>query len=180
MHPIEGGKVLPVVEPSGRLDNYLHRVYDAILSSAFLRIRQRSRLMRMCGYSIGREVEINHGASFGSKSISLGDNVFINTGFFYDGLDRVVVGNHVSFGPFVRLITATHDIGPKGRRCTLPARTEPITIEEGCWIGSGVTVLPGVTIGSGCVIGAGALVRETTQPDGLYVGVPARRIKDLH
>ena len=169
-----------MLEPSRRLRNYLHRVCDAILSSAFFLISHRSRLMRMCGYSIGREVEVHEGSSFGSKRISIGDNVYINTGFFYDGLDRVVVGNHVSFGLFVRLITAAHDIGPKNRRCTVPARSEPITIEEGCWIGAGVTVLPGVTIGSGCVIGAGALVRENTQPDGLYVGVPARRVKDLH
>ena len=159
--------------------NYFHRVCEAIVSSPFLRNRHRSRLMRMWGYSIGREAEINSGGSFRSKKISLGDHVFVNIGLYYDGHDRVVVGNYVALGPFVRLITATHEIGPKGRRCTATLRTEPITIEEGCWLGAGVTVLPGVTIGSGCVIGAGALVRESTEPDGLYAGVPARRVRDL-
>ncbi len=159
--------------------SYLHRVCDAILSSPFLRNRHRRRLMRMWGYTIGRDAEISSGSSFRSTKISLGDHVFVNTGLFYDGLDRVVVGNHVALGPFVRLITATHEIGPKAQRWSATVRTKPITIEEGCWIGASVTVLAGVTIGSGCVIGAGALVRESTEPDGLYVGVPARRVRDL-
>lgn len=32
---------------------------------------------------------------------------------------------------------------------------------------------------SGCVIGAGALVKNSCESNGLYVGIPARRIKDL-
>ena len=34
-------------------------------------------------------------------------------------------------------------------------------------------------IADGCVIGAGAVVTKSTQPDGLYVGNPSKRIKDL-
>ena len=40
-------------------------------------------------------------------------------------------------------------------------------------------ILPGVTIAEGCVIAAGAVVNKSTEPDGLYAGVPARRVKDL-
>jgi maltose O-acetyltransferase len=40
-------------------------------------------------------------------------------------------------------------------------------------------VLPGVTVGDGCVIAAGAVVNADCQPDGLYAGVPARRVRDL-
>ena len=39
--------------------------------------------------------------------------------------------------------------------------------------------MPGVTISKGCVIGAGALVKESTEPNGLYVGCPAKRVKEL-
>ncbi len=35
-----------------------------------------------------------------------------------------------------------------------------ITVEDNCWIGSGVIILDGVTIGSGSVIGAGTLVTK--------------------
>lgn len=40
-------------------------------------------------------------------------------------------------------------------------------------------LLPGVTVGKGCVVAAGAVVAADCAPNGLYGGVPARRIKDL-
>jgi acetyltransferase-like isoleucine patch superfamily enzyme len=40
-------------------------------------------------------------------------------------------------------------------------------------------VLPGVTVAAGCVTAAGAVVAADTEPDGLYAGVPATRIRDL-
>jgi hypothetical protein len=54
----------------------------------------------------------------------------------------------------------------------------------GLAIGNGVVVsqraqiLPGVEIADGCVIGAGAIVTRSTEPFGIYAGVPARRISD--
>lgn len=33
--------------------------------------------------------------------------------------------------------------------------------------------------GPGCVIAAGAVVTRDAEPDGLYAGVPARRIRSL-
>nr|WP_246078761.1 DapH/DapD/GlmU-related protein [Modestobacter excelsi] len=54
-----------------------------------------------------------------------------------------------------------------------------VIIGRGSWIGAAATVLPGVTVAPGCVIAAGAVVTRDTQPDGLYVGVPARRIRSL-
>lgn len=54
-----------------------------------------------------------------------------------------------------------------------------ITVGDGCWIGTNVTILPGVNIRNGCVIGAGSLVTKDCEPNGLYVGVPAKRIKEL-
>ena len=32
---------------------------------------------------------------------------------------------------------------------------------------------------SGGVIGAGAVVTKSTEPNGLYLGVPAKRVRDL-
>jgi maltose O-acetyltransferase len=36
-----------------------------------------------------------------------------------------------------------------------------------------------VTVGEGCVIGAGAVLLSSTDKNALYVGVPARKVKDL-
>ena len=54
-----------------------------------------------------------------------------------------------------------------------------ITIDGGCWRGAYVTILPGVHIAIGCIIGACSVVTKDTEANGLYVGNPARRIKNL-
>lgn len=56
---------------------------------------------------------------------------------------------------------------------------KPITVGKGCWIGANAIILPGVTIGDGCIIGAGAVVNKDCAPNGLYVGVPTKRVRDL-
>jgi maltose O-acetyltransferase len=135
--------------------------------------------MRALGYSLTGPAEIAAGHRLLSKRITFGHNVFVNVGLYYDGLARVTVGNNVAFGPYVRLITATHEIGPAHKRCTSTAQVLPIVIEAGCWIAAGATLLPGVTVRRGCVVGSGAVVTQSTEPNGLYAGVPARRIRDL-
>lgn len=48
-------------------------------------------------------------------------------------------------------------------------------VEDRCFIGLNATIRDNVRIASGCLIAAGALVMSDTEPDGLYIGVPARR-----
>jgi maltose O-acetyltransferase len=52
-------------------------------------------------------------------------------------------------------------------------------IEDGCWIGAGATILPGVTVRAGCIVASGAIVTKDCEPNGLYAGNPARRIREL-
>jgi len=49
------------------------------------------------------------------------------------------------------------------------------TVGERCFLGLNSTIRDGVTVAPGCFVAAGALVTTDTEPDGLYVGVPARR-----
>jgi sugar O-acyltransferase (sialic acid O-acetyltransferase NeuD family) len=52
-----------------------------------------------------------------------------------------------------------------------------VTIGRFSMIGAGATVIEGKKIAAGCIVGAGAtVVHDLTEP-GVYVGVPARRIK---
>lgn len=55
------------------------------------------------------------------------------------------------------------------------------TVEDGCLIGMGATLMNGCHIGRNCVIGAGALVTQNVEiPDGsLVMGVPGRVIRQL-
>ena len=49
-------------------------------------------------------------------------------------------------------------------------------VGAGVFLGLGAIVRDGVQIAPGCLVGAGAVVTADTQPDGLYVGVPAKRL----
>lgn len=55
----------------------------------------------------------------------------------------------------------------------------PPTIKYGSRIGAGVTILPGITIEENCVIGAGSVVTKDTTKNGIYIGNPAKYIKDI-
>lgn len=45
-------------------------------------------------------------------------------------------------------------------------------------IGVHAIIIGNVHIGNGCVIGAGAVVTKSTEPNGVYAGIPARKIKE--
>lgn len=111
-------------------------------------------------------------------NVRLGSQSFLNHGCYLENGHTIELGANVCIAPFVRLLTTTHSVGSADRRAGQCIR-QPIKIGSGVWIGAGAIVLPGVTIGDGCVIGAGALVTHDCPPNGTYLGIPARRIKDL-
>jgi acetyltransferase-like isoleucine patch superfamily enzyme len=55
---------------------------------------------------------------------------------------------------------------------------DSVHIENNTWIGAKVTITAGVTVASGCVIGANAVVTKNTERNGVYVGIPAKKIKE--
>jgi maltose O-acetyltransferase len=151
----------------------------SMLGSETLPASLRTRVMRAVGFQISPQATIWAGASFRSRRVEIGAGVFINVGFYHDGYDMLRIGDNVRIGPFVRIITATHEIGPPHRRGTIEVVGKPVCINDACWIGSGVTILPGVTIDRGCVIAVNSVVHESTEADGLYAGNPARRVREL-
>lgn len=52
-----------------------------------------------------------------------------------------------------------------------------VVIERQVIVGAGTTIFPGVVVSEGCAIGAMSLVNKTTEPWGVYIGTPARRVK---
>ena len=56
---------------------------------------------------------------------------------------------------------------------------DPITIEDGAWLGAHVVVGPGVTIGARSVIGAGSVVTRDIPPDVVAMGVPCKVVRPI-
>lgn len=55
---------------------------------------------------------------------------------------------------------------------------DPVVLGKHVIVGANSIVMPGVHIGEGCSVGAMSLVNKSTAPWGIYVGTPAKRIKD--
>ncbi|MEL7223487.1 MAG: acyltransferase, partial [Cyanobacteria bacterium J06576_12] len=56
--------------------------------------------------------------------------------------------------------------------------SEPVTIDDDCWLGINVVVMPGITVERGCVVGANSVVTKSLSPYSVACGVPARKIKE--
>jgi acetyltransferase-like isoleucine patch superfamily enzyme len=154
-------------------------VANSLLSSVVVPVAVRVRLLRLCGMRIGARAQVRgHCYVMSPAEITLGADAFVNTGCYLESLAPITIGARTLLAMQVLLCTTSHEIGGPDLRAGESFRA-PIAIGEGCWLGARCTVLPGVTIGDGCVIAAGALVTEDCAPNGLYVGVPARRVKDL-
>jgi acetyltransferase-like isoleucine patch superfamily enzyme len=109
---------------------------------------------------------------------SIGDFTYITGPLRVDLGGSVRIGNRVNVGHDCLLLTVDHEIGGTGRRAG-DVRHAPIVIEDGVWLASRVTVLPGCTIGRGAIVAAGAVVTRDVEPNTLVGGVPAKLIRRL-
>ena len=111
--------------------------------------------------------------------ISFGSNCSVNNFAVIYGHGGLTIGNDVRIAAHAVIIPANHNWSD----ASVPIRKQGltklgVTIGNDVWIGAHAVVLDGVTIGDGCVIAAGAVLSRSTEPYGVYAGVPARRIKE--
>lgn len=112
-------------------------------------------------------------ADFG-KNITIGKNVFFNSGCRFQDQGGITIGDGVLIGHNVVIATINHDFDPKNERKNHYA---PVTIGAHAWIGSNATILPGVTVGEWAVVAAGAVVTKDVEPYTVVGGVPAKFLK---
>ena len=110
------------------------------------------------------------------RNITVGRNVFINTGCRFQDQGGIVLGDGALIGHNVVLATLNHDEDPAKRHILHAA---PIVLGKNVWIGANATVVPGVTIGDGAIVAAGAVVTRDVPPATVVGGVPARVIKKI-
>ncbi len=129
---------------------------------------------------IGNKCELHSGCkilTYGG-TIKIGNNCSINPYTILYGQGNLTIGNCVRIAAHCVIIPSNHNFDKT--ECAIMHQgltNKGITIEDDVWLGCGVRVLDGVTIRKGCVIGAGSVVTHSTEPFGVYVGCPARKIK---
>jgi len=105
------------------------------------------------------------------KNITIGKNVFLNTGCTFQDLGGITIGDGTQIGQNVVLCTLNHGIAPEKRHTNYPS---PVIIGKNVWIGASATVVPGVNIGDNAIIAAGALVSKDVPANAVVAGVPAK------
>lgn len=102
--------------------------------------------------------------------LCIGKNVFFNNYCSITARKKIVIGDNCIFGENVRLYDHNHNYKEKDVLiCNQGFSSDEIIIEEGCWIGSNVTILKGVHIGKHSVIGAGVIVYKDLPENSLTI-----------
>lgn len=131
-------------------------------------------LLRLFGAKIGKGVLLK--PSINVKSpwfLEIGDYTFIGERVWLDSLAPVHIGSNVCISQDCYICCGNHD-------WTDPAfgkTVTPITIEDGAWIATRATLLPGAHVASHAVIASGAVLAHPTEPFMIYAGNPAKAVK---
>lgn len=157
-----------------------HRI-SWLLATPLIPAVLRAFVYRKLGVDMHITARVAHGVFIGGNTLVMKEHTFVNIGCFLDGSAAIYLGEYVRLGPYVKILTGTHTYAHSTLRRG-PGSVdvcEPVILEQGVWVGMGALILPGVIVREGCIIGAGAILTKSTEPNGLYAGNPARRIKDL-
>lgn len=153
---------------------------------------------------LGENVKISSKASiYDAETIEIGDNSRIDDFCVISG--NVRIGRNVHIAPFclvaggepgitfedfsglayhVQVFSQSDDYsGETLTNPTVPdhykAETKaPVHLGRHVIIGAGSVILPGTIVAEGCAVGTMSLVRGTTEPWGIYLGIPARRMQE--
>jgi len=134
----------------------------------------RRFLLRAFGANIGQGVIIRPSVRITYPwKLTVGDHAWIGDHVDLYTLGEISIGRHAVVSQRSYLCTGSHDQASR----TFRIYAEPIVVGEGVWIATDVFVGPGVTIGKNSLIGARSSLFSDAEPDFVYIGSPARKIK---
>ncbi len=104
----------------------------------------------------GNGIFVGHQAFVGAL-VEVGDNVIINTKSIVE--HNSIIKSHCNVAPASVILGS-------------------VTINQGAYIGASTTIKQLLHIGPFATVGAGAVVVKDITDDGVYIGVPARKLRD--
>lgn len=129
----------------------------------------------------GRQQQCYFVAAAGAK-LSIGDNVGVTSVAFICH-NQISIGNNVKIGiNTVIYDTDFHSLDARYRNSNPESlqgvKSRPVIIKDGAFIGGHSTILKGVTIGKNSIVGAGSVVFQDIPDEQVWVGNPARFVKE--
>jgi galactoside O-acetyltransferase len=151
-----------------------------------VRISGDARIYGPENISIGDNVRIDDFVTMVAVkgSISVGNYVFIARGTHLSGAFGIELHDFSSMAANTVIYSASDDY--TGKSMTAQVIPEeftsyvggPVIVGRHVIIGSACSIIGPAAIGEGCSIGAMSLVHKDLEPWGIYVGVPAKRMKE--
>lgn len=161
--------------------------------------------LRAMGFAeLGRNVKVSDKAAiYGADQMRIGDNSRIDDFCVVSG--KVEIGRNVYIGPFgliaggapgliledfttlayrVQVFTQSDDYtGETMTNSTVPKAYKreifaSVRLGRHSIVGAGATIMPGADLAEGTSVGAAALVLKPTEAWSIYVGNPARKLRD--
>jgi acetyltransferase-like isoleucine patch superfamily enzyme len=147
------------------------------------RIGRSARLVSPQLIAVGRGVLIGRFAWLNAKddrgdgqsTLEIGSGSYIGRFVQINAWRSVVIGEHAMIADRVFISDADHNHGDPA----LPIMQQgdyfkgAVRLEQGCWLGIGVVVLPGVTIGRNAVVAANSVVTRDVPGFSVVAGAPA-------
>ena len=123
----------------------------------------------MC-WPVHRNSEVTHPQNI---YVGINSNAGTRPGCYLQGNGGIWIGNYVHFASNIGIISGNHSLYNQ-----MEHELKEVRIDDYCWIGMNVVILPGVHLGPRTIVGAGSVVTKSF-PDGYCVigGNPARIIK---
>lgn len=124
----------------------------------------------------GKNINIEKGASI-QPGVILEDGANV-------GVDCLIgpnttIGKNVMMAPECQIYTRNKKFNKQKKKFEGYENIKPVIINDNCWLGARVLIMPGVTIGEGCVVAAGAVVTKDMPPYSVVAGNPAKAVKNL-
>lgn len=135
----------------------------------------RTSLLRTFGAQIGQDVAIRPSANIEVPwMLRIEDGATVGDHAILYSLGQIHIGKRAIISQYAHLCAGTHDYTDH----TFKLLREPITIGDDVWIGADAFIGPGVDVGSLTVVGARSSVYKSIDPKQVYVGNPARPVKE--
>jgi maltose O-acetyltransferase len=121
----------------------------------------------------GRRFQLSKNVTFASPhNIEIGNDVYIATGAWLNGLGGLVIEDEVKISPYVVVDTCVHSF-INNSVALGGSIAEPVRIGRGSWLAAHVVVRAGVSIGSGVLVAGNAAVVEDVPDNVMVGGVPS-------
>jgi UDP-2-acetamido-3-amino-2,3-dideoxy-glucuronate N-acetyltransferase len=136
------------------------------------------------GCEVGDNVKMEHFVLL-KKGTKIGNNVYVDSYVKSSGDNQIGSGVTLRFNATIaREVTVEDDVFISPNVMTIysdhKGKAHPGTvIGEGCHVGTNAVIGHGIKIAPGTVIGALSMVTKDIEQPGVYVGIPAVKIKDI-